>query len=252
MYTGAPTAVIAEDEALLRAELREKLSELWPELQICAEAADGIEAVRAMGRFAPQVLFLDIQMPGLSGLDVVRQVGGRAIVVFITAYDQHALAAFEHGALDYVPKPITMARLSLAVERVKERLRATVVDTGPPPPAMPTGGTQGTDYLRWLTVPYGNGLRVVTAEDISYLRADNKYAVVVTSDTEYLVSSTLKQMQERLDPRTFWRVHRSVVVNVAAIQAIHRGFNGTLEIQLKQRKELLPVSSAHAHLFKHL
>jgi DNA-binding LytR/AlgR family response regulator len=248
---GTPTAVIAEDEALLRAELREKLGELWPELEICAEATDGIEAVRAIGRFSPQVLFLDIQMPGLSGLDVARQVCGRAIVVFITAYDQHAFAAFEHGALDYVPKPITMARLSVAVERVKDRLRATLVHASGPP-GTPASGTQGADYLRWITVPYGNGLRVVTAEDICYLRADNKYAVIVTSDTEYLVSSTLKQMHERLDPRTFWRVHRSVVVNVAAIQAIHRGFNGTLEIQLKQRKELLPVSSAHAHLFKHL
>jgi DNA-binding LytR/AlgR family response regulator len=248
---GAPTAVIAEDEALLRAELREKLRELWPELEICAEAADGIEAVRAMHRFTPQVLFLDIQMPGLTGLDVVRQFSGRAIVVFITAYDQHALAAFEHGVLDYVSKPITMARLSAAVERVKERLGATAVDAGAPA-GDPASGTQVADYLRWITVPYGNGLRLVTAEDICYLRADNKYAFVVTSDTEYLVSSTLKQMQGRLDPRTFWRVHRSVLVNVAAVKAIHRGFNGSLEIQLKQRNELLPVSCAHAHLFKHL
>ena len=248
---GTPTAVIAEDEALLRTELREKLRDLWPELQICAEAANGIEAVRAMGRFSPQVLFLDIQMPGLSGLDVARQVCGRAVVVFITAYDQYALAAFEHGAIDYVPKPITMARLSLAVERVKDRLRATLTDAVDPQ-GKSGSGKQGAAYLRWITVPYGNGLRVVTAEDICYLRADNKYAVIVTSDTEYLVSSTLKQMQERLDPCRFWRVHRSVVVNVAAVQAIHRGFNGALEIQLKQRKELLPVSCAHARMFKHL
>jgi DNA-binding LytR/AlgR family response regulator len=248
----SPTAIIAEDETVLRAELRDKLAQLWPELVISAEAGDGIEALRAVGEHMPQVLFLDIQMPGLNGLEVAQQVSGKAHIVFITAHDHHAIEAFERGAIDYVQKPIVTSRLATAVGRLKERLRAMPQDVRDVTEKLRNAAAQGGDYLKWLTVAHGHELRVVTTEEICYLRADNKYASIVTAASEFLITSTLKEMRERLDPKSFWQVHRSVVVNVAAIRAIQRGFKGTLEIQLKQRPETLPVSAAYAHLFKHL
>jgi DNA-binding LytR/AlgR family response regulator len=248
----APTAVIAEDEPLLRAEIRERLQMLWPELVICAEAGDGIEAVRALSEHAPQVLFLDIQMPGLTGLEVAQQATGRCHVVFITASDDHAIAAFDNGAVDYVQKPIVAARFSVAVERVRQRLRGTRGGLNGAAGIPHDIGSQGATYLKWLTVPHGHEVRLVTADEICFLRADNKYTSVFTPSAEYLLSSTLKEVREKLDPGIFWQIHRSIVVNVSAIQAVHRSFRGALEIKLKQRVEVLPVSAAHAHLFRHL
>jgi|HubBroStandDraft_1064217.scaffolds.fasta_scaffold62522_2 DNA-binding LytR/AlgR family response regulator len=246
------TAVIAEDEPLLRAELREMLDALWPDLQVCAEAADGAEALAALSQFSPQVLFLDIHMPGTNGLEVAQHASGRAHVVFITAYDQYAIEAFERGALDYLQKPISSDRLSLTVERVKERLRAPPADLNGVTELLRSIAQREPEYLKWLTVPRGQELRLVTTEEICYLRADGKYTSVVTADAEFLLGSTLKQLREKLDPKQFWQIHRSVVVNVGAIQAVHRTFRGAMEIKLKRRPELLPVSAAHAHLFKHL
>jgi len=246
-----PTGVIAEDEPLLRSELREALAKLWPELRICAEATDGIEALQAVERHSPQVLFLDIQMPALNGLDVARQVVDKTHVVFITAYDQHALEAFEQGAVDYLHKPISYARLVTSIERLKSRLAAG-------PPAIDVAEVlreisgQAHQYLNWLAVPHANEVRLVMTDEICYLQADNKYTSVFTPTAEFLLSSTLKLVREKLDPKVFWQIHRSTVVNVAAIQAVHRSFRGSLEIQLKRRTETLAVSSAYAHLFRHL
>jgi DNA-binding LytR/AlgR family response regulator len=248
----APTAVIAEDEAVLRAELRERLNVLWPELVICAEAGDGLSAVRACNEFAPKVLFLDIQMPGLNGLEVAQQVGGKTTVVFITAYDQHAMTAFERGAIDYVQKPISAARFAMTVARVKERLHSQPTDLRVVEKLLREVAGQGTEYPKWLTVPHGHDLRLVTTDEICYLRADNKYTSVFTPGAEYLLTSTLKEVRGKLDPRNFWQIHRSVVVNAAAIQSVHRTFRGALEIKLKERAEVLPVSAANAHLFRHL
>ena len=246
-----PTALIAEDEPLLRAELREALAKLWPELVICAEAADGIEALQALHKHAPQVLFLDIQMPELSGLEVAQQAAGKAQVVFITANDRHAMEAFERGAIDYVQKPISIARLSTAIERVKQRLLNQVA---PEDVAQVLRDlmSRGGEYLKWLTVPHANDVRLVLTDDICYLQADNKYTSVFTASSEFLLSSTLKQMRERLDPRVFWQIHRSTVINVGAVDSVHRSFRGALEVKLKQRPEILAVSAQYAALFKHL
>jgi DNA-binding LytR/AlgR family response regulator len=248
----AVTAVIAEDEPLLRAELRALLGSLWPELVICAETADGLATLKALERYSPHVLFLDIQMPEMSGLEVAQHASGRAHVVFITAYDQYALQAFERGALDYLQKPISAERLTMTVARVKERLRLPPADLHGVAELLRNLAPREPQYLKWLTVPRGEELRLVTAEEICYLRAEDKYTTVVTTDAEFLLNSTLKQMREKLDPRLFWRIHRSIVVNVGAIQAVHRSFRGGMEIKLKKRSELLPVSAANAHLFKHL
>ena len=246
------TALIAEDEPLLRAELREALAALWPELEICAETGDGAATLLALERHKPQILFLDIQMPGLTGLEIAEQTNGRAHVVFVTAFNEHATAAFEQGALDYVVKPFSVARLAKTVARLKERVRSAPADLTGLTDALRAAAPAETRYVRWLAVPHGRDLRVVTTDEICYLRAANKYTSLFTANAEYIMTSTLKAMREKFDPRTFWQIHRSYVVNVAAIQTIHRSFHGSFEVQLKQRRELLPVSEAYAHLFRQL
>lgn len=244
------TALIAEDEPLLRAEIRDALRTLWPELVVAAEAGDGIEAIRAFDRLAPAVVFLDVQMPGATGLDVAEHVSGRAHVVFISAFDQHAIAAFERGAMDYLLKPFSTVRLELTVRRLQARLRQPPVELEALLALLRAGRDMESRYLKWLSVPHGNELKIVTTAEICYLRAENKYTTVAVANATFLVNSTLKQMKEQLDPASFWQIHRSIIVNVSAIDTIYRSFRGSLEVKLKQRSEMLPVSAAHAHLFK--
>jgi DNA-binding LytR/AlgR family response regulator len=246
----SPVAVIAEDEPLLRQEIREQVQALWPDLRIAAEVGDGIEAIQAIDQWRPDILFLDIQMPGASGIDVARYASGRAHVVFITAFDSFALQAFEQGALDYVLKPISSDRIRLTVERLQRRLREPPADLRGLTDLLKSAIQEGPQFLKWLTVPKGRELHVVAVADISYLRADNKYTTLFTRTASFLCTSTLKDMKDKLDPTMFWQIHRSIVVNVGAIDTIYRSFRGSLEVKLKERAELLPVSAAHAHLFR--
>ncbi len=242
-------ALIAEDEPLLRGELKEALASLWPELVICAEAQDGIEALRALSRHAPEILFLDIQMPGMSGLDVAKQASGRCHVVFVTAYDKYAVAAFEEGAIDYVMKPFTTARLATTVERLKAKVSSM--------PANLEGllrklaeVASGKEHLRWITASQGNDLRLITVDEICYLRSDNKYTIVVTREQESLIRRPIKELVDALDPNLFWQIHRGTVVNVNAISGVTRDLSGRLQVKLKQRAETLAVSDPYVHLFK--
>jgi len=246
----APSAVIAEDEPIVRRELRETIAQLWPELTVLAEVGDGLEAVAALESLRPSILFLDINMPGLNGLEVAERLNGKAHVVFVTAFDQYAVAAFEQGALDYVLKPISPARMQLTLERLRARLSEAPADLHRIAELLKDLAPPESKYLKWLTVPYGAELRVVAVPEISYLRADQKYTTVVTPQGAFLLTSSLRQMKEKLDPQVFWQIHRSVVVNVSAIDRIYRSFRGALEIKVKGREELLPVSTAHAHLFR--
>lgn len=246
----APSAMIAEDEPLLMAEIRDALRMLWPQLRIAAEVGDGVEAIEALDRLAPDILFLDIQMPGASGIDVARHASGKAHVVFITAFDDYALQAFEQGALDYILKPITTGRMKLTVERLQQRLRDPPADLRGLTDLLKNALQGEPRHLKWLTVPKGNDLHVVAVADIAYLRADNKYTTIATRASSFLCASSLKEMKDKLDPNMFWQIHRSVIVNVRAIETIYRSFRGALEIKLKERDELLPVSAAYAHLFK--
>jgi DNA-binding LytR/AlgR family response regulator len=246
----APTAVIAEDEPLLRGEIRRSLQAFWPELVIVAEVADGMQAVRALDRHAPDILFLDIHMPGLTGLEVAQRANGMAHIVFITAFDEHAVAAFEQGALDYLLKPVTGERMKLAVARLQERLREPPVALRDLEVLLQLGASRKPAYLKWLTVPQGAELRVVAAAEICFLRSDNKYTTVATRGSTFLLHTPLKELKEKLDPQMFWQIHRGIVVNMSAIDTIFRSFRGALEVKLKDRSELLPVSAAHAHLFK--
>jgi DNA-binding LytR/AlgR family response regulator len=248
-----PTALLVEDERVLRRELRDSLAQLWPELELLGEAGIGIEAVRLLERRIPDVLFLDIQMPGMSGLDVARHVQGRCHVVFVTAYDAYAVAAFEAGAVDYVLKPVQAARLATAIERVKQRLA-----TAPAPARLDellqtlSLGLAGRSYLRWINATTGQNMRVITTDEVAYFQADTKYTRVVTSDGEALVRMSLRQLQQQLDPSTFWQVHRSTIVNANAIASVARDFRGHVYLLLKQRPERLAVSEPYHHLFRQM
>jgi DNA-binding LytR/AlgR family response regulator len=245
------SAVIAEDETVLRDELRTQLEALWPELRIVGEAATGIEALQLLERHRPQIMFLDIEMPGLTGLEVARQVGGRSHVVFVTAYDAYAVAAFEQGAVDYVLKPFDTARLALTIGRLKER-----VDS--PPPSLEVllrelaGARPAPEYLRWINASRGNEVRLITVDEVCYFQADTKYTRVVTADGESLIRRTLRELQEQLDPAAFWTIHRSYIVNANAISGVARDFRGRVHVKLKSRPEKLAVSEAHAHLFRQM
>jgi DNA-binding LytR/AlgR family response regulator len=244
------TGLIAEDEDVLRAELRAHLAKLWPELEVVTEAANGIEALRALDRQAPQVAFLDIEMPGLTGLDVARQIQGRCHVVFVTAYDAHAIAAFEQGAIDYVLKPYEAARLALAVRRVQDRLQRA------PPPLDGLLGElarkPAREHLRWINASQGQEVRLITVDEVCYFQSDTKYTRVVTADGEALIRRSLKELLEDLDPHHFWQIHRATVVNANAIAGVARDFRGQVSVKLKARPERLPVSDAHVHLFRQM
>ena len=246
----ATGAVIAEDEPLVRQEIRETLAQVWPELDILAEVGDGLEALAALDRLRPRVIFLDIQMPGLSGLEVAQRLNGRAHVVFITAFDRYAVAAFEQGALDYVLKPISRERMQITVERLRSRLSDTPADLHRITELLRDMAPPEAKYLRWLTVPHGAELRVIAVTEICYLRADQKYTTVVVPGGTFLLTSSLRQMKEKLDPQIFWQIHRGILVNVGAIDRIYRSFRGRLEVKVKGREELLPVSGPHAHQFR--
>jgi DNA-binding LytR/AlgR family response regulator len=244
--------VIAEDEPVLRAELSETLGRLWPGLEIAALAEDGIEALDALERFKPQVMFLDIEMPGLSGLEVARAASGRCHVVFVTAYNQHAVSAFEQGAVDYVMKPFTAPRLDATVDRLKARLAGPPADLTGILKTLATTLAQRKDYLRWITAAQGDALRLITVDEVCYFRADHKYTLVVTPDSEALIRRPLKALAEEVDPQAFWQIHRSAMVNVKEIAGVNRDFRGHLTVRLKQRKETLPVGESYVHLFKQM
>jgi DNA-binding LytR/AlgR family response regulator len=244
------TALIAEDEPLLAAEIGEELGRLWPDLVICAVAHDGHEALRAFDRYQPQVAFLDVKMPGLTGIEVARVVGTRAHVVFITAFDEYAVQAFEEGAVDYLLKPLDTARLARALRRVKERLNRPPADLSGLLEQLQRGA--GPDRLRWITVLHGRDVQLITVEDVCYFRADNKYIAVVTAEGESLITTPLKELIDRLDPAVFWQIHRGVIVNIHEVKSVRRALAGHLELRLRQRSETLRVSAAYASLFKHM
>jgi DNA-binding LytR/AlgR family response regulator len=251
MVAAAHTAILAEDEAVLREELRQHLAALWPELRIVGEAANGLEAMRLFEREPVELMFLDIQMPGLTGIDVAQHVQGRCHVVFVTAYDAYAVAAFEAGAMDYILKPIDLPRLATSVGRIKQRM-------GSVPPQLEqllrglVGGAAPREYLRWINASVGQNVRLITVDEVLYFQADTKYTRVVTADSEVLISKPLKELQEQLDPSTFWTIHRSTIVNANAISGVARDLRGRVHVRLKQRDDKLAVSEAHARLFRQM
>jgi len=244
------TALIVEDEPLLAAELRDELLRLWPELTLPDAVYDGVAALREIEARRPDVLFLDVQMPGLTGIEVARIAGAKSHVVFITAFDQYAVQAFEQGAVDYVLKPIDTARLAQAVGRVRARLQQPPADLSSLLEQLQRGN--GSDRLQWITVLQGCDIQFIAIDDVCYFRADNKYIAVVTVSGESLITTPLKELVARLDPAVFWQVHRGVVVNMHAVHSVRRSITGQLDLKLKSRPETLRVSAGYAHLFKHM
>lgn len=248
----ALTAVIAEDEPVLRAELREMLAKVWPELIVRAEVQDGFEALQALAAHTPDVLFLDIEMPGMSGLEVARQASGKCHVAFVTAYDKYAVAAFEQGAVDYVMKPFSPARLATTVARLKDKAASAPANLDGLLRTLSDAARGGKDYLRWITASQGNELRLITVEEICYFEADHKYTLVVTAQQQSLIRRPIKELIDELDPRVFWQIHRGTVVNANAIAGVTRDLGGNLRVKLKGRNETLAVSEPYRHLFKQM
>jgi DNA-binding LytR/AlgR family response regulator len=256
-------ALIADDEPLLRESLRRQLAQAWPELEIVAEARNGREAVRLFEETQPDICFLDVHMPGLSGVDAANHIGRRAHLVFVTAYDHYAVQAFAQGALDYLLKPVEPARLQETVSRLEERLLASK-------PAINTerllrelsaqlaelrrGG--GREPLRWIRAQAGRTVRLIAIEDVDYFRSHAKYTVVGWRDAgkplEAVIRTTLADLLEQLDREQFAQVHRSVVVNLRSIGHVKRHDNETGEIHLKGRGDVLPVSRGYLHLFRQM
>ena len=262
MTSRRATALIADDEPLLRKGLTRLLAAAWPELEVVAQARNGREAVELFEAHQPDICFLDVHMPGMSGVEAARLIGRRTHLVFVTAYDQYAVKAFEEGALDYVVKPVEPQRLADTVGRLQERLSAAQparssealleqlvarLDTKAAAPAT----------LRWIHATVGQALRLIAVEEIDFLRSDEKYTLVAWRGDagkpgEALIRTPLKELIEQLDPGHFVQVHRSVVVNRRAISHVTRGENETAQIHLKGRDDVLPVSRSYLHLFRQM
>lgn len=258
MSDTAFTCVIAEDEALLRDSLVRQLRQAWPELQIVAECEDGASALEALAEHKPQVAFLDIRMPGLTGLEVAAaavEETPHTQIVFVTAYDQYAIDAFERGAVDYLLKPITPARLATTVQRLQARTGnndaaalAALLERLGARPAAPAA----TPPLTWITASAGRETRLILVDEVAYFRADNKYTTVVTADGEALLRTPIRELLAVLDPSTFKQIHRSTIVNLKAIAGIVRDDTGRGTVRLKTRPETLPVSAPFMTLFRHM
>ena len=267
-----PRAVIADDEPLMRDQLRARLAEVWPELEIVAEARNGIEAVEKTAALHPDLVFLDIRMPGMTGIEAAREIAGseRADpaplpeIVFVTAYDEYAIEAFEQGVIDYVLKPAERARLQVTVERIRRRL----AQRGTPVAAAATkdshealrlllerlqvhlaeGGAPGT--LKWIQATVGQQIQMIPVEEVLFFISDEKYTRVQTLQQEALIRKPIKELIAELDPRQFWQIHRSTLVNARAISGVSRDFRGRQLVSVKGRPDKLEVSRGYAHLFK--
>ena len=248
-----PTAIIAEDEPILRQQLQGKLAKLWPELDIIASVEDGSAALEALEDRTPDFMFLDIQMPEMTGVEVARHVGSRSHVVFVTAYDQYAIQAFETGAVDYVLKPATEERLAVTIERLKAKLASPPVDMNAILARISDqlGGAK-REKLQWIKATIGQNLRMIPVADVLFFQSDEKYTRVALADGEALIKTPIRELLDGLDPEVFWQIHRSTLVNVNAIAAVTRDFRGQAHVKIKGKDESLVVSRIYSHLFKQM
>ena len=264
--------VIADDERLMRDQLKARLAEVWPELQIVGEAKNGLEAVDLVAEHHPDVVFLDIRMPGLSGVDAARRSAqwpagdddedsdaSLPEIVFITAYDQYAIEAFEQGVADYVLKPAERERLGVTVSRIKQRLALRGTDDEPPAPHLqqllhklsaklnPSGTPPA---LKWIQATVGQAIQMIPIEDVLFFISDEKYTRVQTATLEALIRKPIKELVDEVDPDLFWQIHRSTLVNTRCIAGVTRDLRGRQIVSIKGSNEKLEVSRSYTHLFK--
>jgi len=252
----APTAVVADDERLMRDQIIGRLKQAWPELVIVGEASNGREAVALAQSLEPDIVFLDISMPGMDGIEAARALAGHAHVVFITAHDQYAISAFEHGAVDYLLKPAEPERVALTCERLRERLKQK------PDPMQDllsklsqrigAGDLKPREYLRWVQASLGANIRMIPTSDILFFRAEDKYTRVQTPRFEALIRKPIKELIDELDPKEFWQIHRATVVRVDAVEQVSRNLRGHQVVHVKGSEEKLEVSRTFNHLFKQM
>ena len=243
-------AIIADDELHLAEDLRRRLSQLWPELQIVAVLHDGIAAAEALATIRPDIAFLDIRMPGQSGLNAARAASDECRVVFVTAFDDHAVDAFEQAAVDYLLKPVSDERLARCVARLQQRNTATADATLIH--LQQLLATTNKQPLRWLRAQVGQVVRMVGVNEVCYFQAADKYTAVYTRDTELLLRTPLKELLAQLDPEQFWQVHRSTVVSVNQIVTAKQDLLGRVTLTLRDRAETIAVSRSYAHLFRQM
>jgi DNA-binding LytR/AlgR family response regulator len=248
-------ALIADDEPELAKYLQAKLATLWPELTICAIAANGIEALRIIDDENPDIAFLDIKMPGLTGLEVAQRIDGHTRVVFVTAYDHYAVDAFEREAVDYLLKPVNDERLTKCIARLKQQLAKHES-----PPELSSllqklSGllpNQGEGFLRWIRASVGANVRLIPTEEVLYFQAADKYTAVITKDGEALIRLSIKELTDQLDPQHFWQIHRGTIVNAQHIASTARDEAGHVLVNIKSHAQTLQVSRGYAHLFKQM
>jgi DNA-binding LytR/AlgR family response regulator len=249
-------ALIVDDESPMRDQLRSRLREAWPELNIVAEAANGVDAVTMARQHKPDIVFLDIRMPGQSGIEAARHIQGSCHIVFVTAYDQYAIDAFEHGAMDYLLKPVTVDRLRATCERLKQRLAKAPADIGEQlaqlTQILQRGEEKKPEYLRWIQAQVGTSLRMISTKEVLFFQSDEKYTVVQTAQAEMLIRKTLKELEAELDPDEFWRIHRSTLVRVDAIAEVTRDERGRQMLKVRNHPNALEVSRNHSHLFQQM
>jgi DNA-binding LytR/AlgR family response regulator len=251
-----PTAVIADDERLMREQIIASLKEAWPELLIVGEASNGREAVAMVHSLEPDIVFLDISMPEMDGIQAAQALAGQAHVVFVTAHDQYAISAFEHGAVDYLLKPADPERVALTCQRLRARLKQE------PDPMndllaqlsqrLGAGGLKPREYMRWVQASVGANIRMIPTSDILFFRAEDKYTRVQTQRFEALIRKPIKELIDELDPDEFWQIHRATVVRVDAVEQVSRNFRGRQIVHVKGSEEKLEVSRTFNHLFKQM
>ena len=251
-----PTAVVADDERLMREQIIARVKEAWPELSIVGEASNGREAISMVRNLEPDIVFLDIRMPGMDGIQAAQALSGQVHVVFVTAHDEYAIRAFEHGAIDYVLKPAEPERLAITCERLRERLE------GAPDPMgellvqlsqrLGAGAVKLREYMRWVQASVGATIRMIPTSDILFFRAEDKYTRVQTPTFEALIRKPIKELLDELDPNEFWQIHRATVVRVDAIEQVSRNFRGQQIVHVKGSPDKLEVSRTFNHLFKQM
>ena len=245
-------AIVVEDEPTLREQLDELLARVWPELEIVASVGDGLQAVAAMQKHRPDLMFLDVEMPEMSGIDVARHASEQCHVVFVTAYSSYATQALDAGAVDYVLKPISDDRLAVACKRLQERLASAPANLDHVLAQLAARVAKAKPYLRWITASRGANVRMITIEEVSYFQADTKFTLVALADGDALIHIAIRDLLEQLDPQMFWQIHRSTIVNVQEIESIGRDATEHVVVRLKKRKETLRVSQPFAYRFRQM